>query len=74
MVITGFWAGKWEDDHIQFDTRELGTFVIQADTYRQGCASSEHSKHQDQGICGDGMSGIDQFKALVNGAMGVVEL
>jgi hypothetical protein len=62
-----FVGGKWEDDYIRFDTRELGTFVIQADTVPPRARLVEHSKSRIRGFVGDGLSGIDQFKALVNG-------
>lgn len=62
-----FQGGKWEGDLIRFDTRELGTFVIQPDTVPPRVRLVEHSKHRIRGFVGDGMSGIDNFKALVNG-------
>ena len=62
-----FLGGKWEGDLIRFDTRELGTFVIQQDTVPPRARLIEHSKHRIRGYVGDGMSGIANFKALVNG-------
>lgn len=62
-----FLGGKWEGDLIRFDTRELGTFVIQEDTVPPRARLVEHSKHRIRGYVGDGMSGIANAKAMVNG-------
>ena len=62
-----FLGGKWDGDQIRFDTRELGTFVIQQDTVPPRARLVEHSKHRIRGYVGDGMSGIAYSKALVNG-------
>ncbi|MDR6808095.1 hypothetical protein J2Y45_005556 [Dyadobacter sp. BE34] len=62
-----FLGGKWDGDLIRFDTRELGTFVIQEDTVPPRARLVEHSKHRIRGYVGDGLSGIANFKALVNG-------
>lgn len=61
-----FLGGKWDGDLIRFDTRELGTFVVQEDTMPPRARLVEHSKHRIRGYVGDGMSGIASFKALVN--------
>lgn len=61
-----FLGGKWDGDLIRFDTRELGTFVVQEDTVPPRARLVEHSKHRIRGYVGDGMSGIASFKALVN--------
>ena len=60
-------GGKWDGEQIRFDTRELGTFVIQQDTVPPRARLVEHSKHSIRGYVGDGLSGIANFKALVNG-------
>ncbi|MBO9612435.1 MAG: M23 family metallopeptidase [Dyadobacter sp.] len=62
-----FLGGKWDGEMIRFDTRELGTFVIQEDTVPPRVRLVEHSKHRIRGYVGDGLSGIANFKALVNG-------
>lgn len=62
-----FLGGKWEGELIRFDTRELGTFVIQEDTVPPRVRLVEHSKHRIRGYVGDGMSGIANAKAMVNG-------
>lgn len=62
-----FLGGKWDGDLIRFDTRELGTFVIQEDTVPPRARLVEHSKHRIRGYVGDGLSGIANFKAMVNG-------
>ncbi len=61
-----FLGGKWDGEMIRFDTRELGTFVVQEDTVPPRARLVEHSKHRIRGYVGDGMSGIASFKALVN--------
>jgi hypothetical protein len=62
-----FLGGVWNEDKIQFDTRELGTFVVQADTTPPSLRLVEHSKDRIRGYIGDATSGIAHFKALVNG-------
>ncbi|WP_019940319.1 M23 family metallopeptidase [Dyadobacter beijingensis] len=62
-----FLGGKWDGDMIRFDTRELGTFVIQPDTTPPRVRLVEHSQHRIRGFVGDGLSGVADFKALVNG-------
>lgn len=62
-----FIGGKWNGDEITFRTRELGTFVIQKDTIPPRVRLVEHSKKRIRAYIGDGMSGIDRFRALING-------
>ncbi|MCF2519232.1 M23 family metallopeptidase [Dyadobacter sp. CY351] len=62
-----FLGGAWADDEIKFETRELGTFVIQADTVPPKIRLVEHSKERIRGFIGDATSGVDHYKALVNG-------
>lgn len=62
-----FLGGAWADDEIKFETRELGTFVIQADTVPPKIRLVEHSKDRIRGFIGDATSGVDHYKALVNG-------
>lgn len=62
-----FMGGKWEDDLIRFQTRELGTFVTQVDTIPPKIRLVEHSKQRIRGYIWDPMAGIDHFKALING-------
>jgi hypothetical protein len=62
-----FLGGKWDGDMIRFDTRELGTFVIQGDTVPPKARLIEHNKHRIRGYVWDAMSGVANFKALVNG-------
>jgi len=61
-----FLGGKWDGNLIRFDTRELGTFVVQEDTVPPRVRLIEHSRHRIRGYAGDGMSGIAGFRALVN--------
>ncbi|MCE7066484.1 M23 family metallopeptidase [Dyadobacter sp. CY326] len=62
-----FLGGTWVDNEIKFDTRELGTFVIQADTVPPKVRLTEASTKRITGYIGDAISGIDNYKALVNG-------
>jgi len=62
-----FVGGEWKGDEITFETRELGTFVIQTDTIPPRIRLAEHSKTRITGYIQDGSSGIDRFKALING-------
>lgn len=62
-----FQGGTWVDNEIQFDTRELGTFVIQTDTTPPKVRLIETSTKMIRGFIGDETSGIDHYKALVNG-------
>ncbi|MCF0043157.1 M23 family metallopeptidase [Dyadobacter fanqingshengii] len=62
-----FLGGTWVDNEIKFETRELGTFVIQADTVPPKIRLVEHSKDRIRGFIGDATSGVDHYKALVNG-------
>ncbi|MCE7061408.1 M23 family metallopeptidase [Dyadobacter sp. CY343] len=62
-----FLGGTWEEDRIKFDTRELGTFVVMADTMPPKVKLIEHSKARIRGYISDATSGIAHFKAFVNG-------
>ncbi|WP_031530431.1 M23 family metallopeptidase [Dyadobacter crusticola] len=62
-----FLGGTWNDDRIEFDTRELGTFVIMADTLPPKVRLTEHSKTRITGFISDPTSGIESFNAFVNG-------
>jgi hypothetical protein len=62
-----FVGGAWTGDEIKFQSRELGTFVIQTDTVPPKIRLTEHSKTRIQGFIWDAMSGIDHYRALVNG-------
>jgi len=59
-------GGTWNDDEITFQTKELGTFVIQKDTVPPRVRLIEHSKKRIRAYIADGMSGIDRFRALVS--------
>ncbi len=62
-----FLGGTWQDDRVTFSTRELGTFILQTDTTPPSVNLVEHSRRQIRAYISDGMSGIDSFRALVNG-------
>ncbi|WP_373511907.1 M23 family metallopeptidase [Persicitalea sp.] len=60
-------GGNWLGDVIAFRTRELGTFVVMADTIPPSVNIVEHSKDRIRAYIGDDRSGISSFRALVNG-------
>jgi hypothetical protein len=62
-----FQGGTWQDGWVRFQTRELGTFILQTDTTPPAVRLLEHSKSRIRATISDGMSGIDSFRALVNG-------
>ena len=62
-----FLGGKWEGNDIKFETRELGTFVIQTDTIPPKINLLEASTRRIRGYIGDATSGVDYYKAFVNG-------
>ncbi|KQS31441.1 M23 family metallopeptidase [Dyadobacter sp. Leaf189] len=62
-----FLGGAWNNDQIEFDTRELGTFVIMADTMPPKVRLTENSKTRITGFISDPTSGIESFNAFVNG-------
>jgi hypothetical protein len=62
-----FIGGSWKEDEVTFKTRELGTFVIRTDTIPPKVRLVEHSKKRVRAYISDGLSGIDNFKAYVNG-------
>jgi len=62
-----FIGGVWKEDQVTFKTRELGTFVIRTDTIPPRVRLVEHSKKRVRAYISDGLSGIDNFKAYVNG-------
>jgi hypothetical protein len=62
-----FIGGAWKDDEITFKTRELGTFIIRTDTIPPRVRLVEHSSKRIRAYISDGLSGIDNFKAYVNG-------
>ncbi len=62
-----FVGGKWAGDQIQFDTRELGIFVVKSDTDPPRIRLLESSKSRIRGYISDGLSGIDHYSAQVNG-------
>lgn len=60
-------GGEWTGDEITFKTKELGSFVIQKDTVPPRVRLIEHSSKRIRAYIADGMSGIDRFRAQVNG-------
>lgn len=62
-----FIGSTWKEDEVTFKTRELGTFVIRTDTIPPRVRLVEHSKKRVRAYISDGLSGIDNFKAYVNG-------
>jgi len=62
-----FVGGEWTGDEIKFKTRELGTFVIQTDTVPPKIRLLEHSRTRIKGYVWDVHSGIDFYRAFING-------
>ncbi|CAG4991121.1 hypothetical protein DYBT9275_00685 [Dyadobacter sp. CECT 9275] len=62
-----FVGGEWKGDVITFETKELGTFMMQTDTVPPRLRLTENSGQRITGYIGDGLSGIDKFRAMVNG-------
>ncbi|MCE7043426.1 M23 family metallopeptidase [Dyadobacter sp. CY312] len=62
-----FIGGEWLGDKVSFDTKELGTFVIQTDTIPPKVRLLEHSKTRIRGYVWDTSSGISRSRALIGG-------
>ncbi|MBU1823289.1 MAG: M23 family metallopeptidase [Bacteroidetes bacterium] len=60
-------GGNWLGDALAFRIRELGSFVVRTDTVPPKVNLVEHSKKRIRAYISDDMSGIDQFRATVNG-------
>lgn len=62
-----FLGGKWQGSHINFTTRELGSFTLATDTSPPSVQIIQSNKKNITARISDGMSGIDKFNAYVNG-------
>jgi hypothetical protein len=62
-----FVGGEWDGDQIKFQTRELGTFVVRADTIPPKIKLQERSKTRISGHIWDPFSGISHYSAKVGG-------
>jgi hypothetical protein len=62
-----FVGGKWQGDMIEFNTRELGSFVLATDTTPPAVRLIQSNKKTISARISDGMSGIETFNAYVNG-------
>jgi hypothetical protein len=62
-----FVGGKWSTDRITFQTRELGDFEVRTDTVGPNIRLLEKSKRQIRAYISDATSGIDSYKADVDG-------
>jgi hypothetical protein len=62
-----FVGGEWLGDKVSFDTKELGTFVIQTDTVPPRVKLLEHSKTRIRAYVWDTSSGIFRSRALIGG-------
>ncbi|TDE16723.1 M23 family metallopeptidase [Dyadobacter psychrotolerans] len=62
-----FVGGEWNGDEIKFQTRELGTFLVRTDTVPPKIRLLEHSKTRIRGYIWDTFSGVDRYRAMVNG-------
>ncbi len=61
-----FVGGKWQDNAIDFTTRELGNFALGTDTTPPSVNLIQSNKKNISARISDGMSGIAQFNAYVN--------
>jgi murein DD-endopeptidase MepM/ murein hydrolase activator NlpD len=62
-----FVGGTWQDNSIDFTTRELGNFSLGTDTTPPSVQLIQSNKKNISARISDGMSGIDKFNAFVNG-------
>jgi len=62
-----FVGGKWQGETLDFTTRELGDFSIATDETPPSVKLIQSSKKSISARISDGMSGINSFKAFVNG-------
>lgn len=62
-----FVGGKWQDNAIDFTTRELGNFTLGTDTTPPSVNLIQSNKKNISARISDGMSGIAQFNAYVSG-------
>lgn len=62
-----FVGGKWSTDRITFQTRELGDFEVKTDTVGPHIRLLEKSKRRIRGYISDATSGVDSYKANVDG-------
>lgn len=60
-------GGNWLGDVLAFRTREFGNFVVMTDTIPPTINLVEHSKNQIRAYVYDDLSGIEGFRASVNG-------
>lgn len=60
-------GGNWLGDAIGFRTRDLGTFVVMTDSIPPSVNLIEHSKDRIRAYIRDDLSGISDFRALVDG-------
>ncbi|TDB64622.1 M23 family metallopeptidase [Arundinibacter roseus] len=60
-------GGNWTGDFLAFKTRELGQFVAMTDSIPPKVRLIEHSSKHIRGYIQDDLSGIDTFRARVNG-------
>jgi Peptidase family M23 len=62
-----FLGGQWNYNSVNFKTRELGDFVLATDTTGPRITLLSHNKNQISARIGDNLSGIETFKATLNG-------
>jgi len=62
-----FLGGKWQNDKIDFTTRELGSFLLATDVLPPSVQLLNSNKKTISARISDGMSGIEKFNVYVNG-------
>ncbi len=65
---TRFVGGEWRGNVFDFTTRELGSFTLATDATPPSVQLIQSNKKMISARISDGMSGIAQFNAYVNGA------
>ncbi len=63
----GYVGGNWLGDAISFRARDLGTYVVMTDSIPPTVDLIEHSKDRIRAYVRDDLSGISDFRAMVDG-------
>ena len=61
-----FLGGKWQNDKIEFTSRELGTYVLAIDSTQPNISVRQSTKKRIEARISDNLSGLNTFNAYVN--------